>query len=258
MHVHARATAQRPGFFMPEREFHIQPVRHRHDAGLCHPVAALQHVPFHTRQVDGAALAGVGRTGAAVLGVQRAHAQPVGADGHLHQHITHLHLTAMDGTSHHGTHAIESEGAVDGEAETIGALSGRGIRRCSVFHLHGVHFHRVCFGGLRFGVLLFNRLHICRRRHNEPPVREAHPWGEGENPGHGRSTIGHAPRLRHQPVAQLIDPRASHGRDRHDACVRQRRGRQQCLDVGRYLGHASGINPVGLGQRHDATPHAQQ
>ena len=60
-----------------------------------------------TGHVDGAALAGMRRTGTAVLGMQRAYAQASRTAGQLFQHITDLHLTGMHGARHHGAHTVE-------------------------------------------------------------------------------------------------------------------------------------------------------
>ena len=113
----AGAAADRPGLGMPQVQFHIQPVRDRGDTGLCQPVAPLQLVALDARQIDGAALAGVGDVGTAVLGVQRAHAQLFRAIGQLLQHVAHLHAAGMHGAGGYGAHAVQAEHTVNGQTE---------------------------------------------------------------------------------------------------------------------------------------------
>ena len=128
--VDAGAAADRPGLGMPQVQFHIQPVRDRGDAGLGQPVAPLQLVALDAGQIDGAALAGVGAVGTAVLGVQRAHAQLFRAIGQLLQHVAHLHAASMHGAGGHGAHAIQAEHTVNGQAETrLGRKGCGGLRR---------------------------------------------------------------------------------------------------------------------------------
>ena len=130
VNMHAGAAADRPGLGMPQVQFHIQPVRDRGDAGLGQPVTPLQLVALDAGQIDGAALAGVGRVGAAVLGVQRAHAQLFRAIGQLLQHVAHLHAAGMHGAGGHCAHAVQAEHAVNGQAEThLGRKGCGGLRR---------------------------------------------------------------------------------------------------------------------------------
>ena len=124
--VHAGSAADRPWLGMPQVQLHIQPVRDRGDAGLGQPVAPLQLVALDAGQIDGAALAGVGNVGTAILGMQRAHAQLFRAIGQLLQHVAHLHTAGMHGAGGHGAHAIQAEDAVDGQTEACLGWKGCG------------------------------------------------------------------------------------------------------------------------------------
>ena len=187
-------------------------------------MAPLQLVALDAGQIDRAALAGVGRVGAAVLGVQRAHAQLFRAIGQLLQHVAHLHAAGMHGAGGHGTHAIQAEHAVDGQAET--------------------RLGRKCCGG-------FGR--FCRAAGSNDDTGAMGTC----DPVRTMRRIQPC-RLGAQQLAQFDHAVTAGGRNGDDGCVGQGRvGQQRCHLLGHLL-HAGFIHPVDLGDGHHAAVDAQE